>query len=124
VSHNSSGDILAPPRAASAPNETYGAATDYGTLSVSVAGQGGRDAARKVRLGRRGSAFAGRVGAPNAARPPWGWFDREERAGGPDAQRAGAWFFDPAGSVKTRFKLGEEFSLTYTYAPFLGVTGQ
>lgn len=110
------------PRASRAPNETYGAAADFGTVVISVPGKGGKDAERKVALGRRGAAFAGRVGAPNAARPPWGWFDREDRAA--EGWRAGAWFFDPAGDLKRRHRLGADFSSTYTFAPFLGVGGK
>lgn len=67
-------------------------------------------------MGKLGSAFRGKVGAPNAARPPWAWFDRTER----DAA-AGTWFFDPAATIKRDFRAGGEFSLAYTHAPFLGI---
>jgi hypothetical protein len=56
------------------------------------------------------------VGAENAARPPWGWFDRAERDAAP-----GPWFFDPAATVKRHFRAGTEFSPSYTHAPFVGV---
>ncbi len=68
------------------------------------------------RLGKLGAAFNGRVGRADAARPPWGWFDREERTAPP-----GSWFFDPAATVKRHFQLGAEFSTTYLHAPFLGI---
>jgi len=32
-------------------------------------------------------------------------------------QPLGAWFFDPACTVKRRFKLGDEFSVVYVKAP-------
>ncbi|MBC7930549.1 MAG: hypothetical protein H7Z38_08265 [Rubrivivax sp.] len=104
------------PRARRGVNETYGAALDYGTRTVSVAGASGKAASRSAKLGSLGAAFRGVVGAPNMARPPWGWFDREERD-----ERPGAWFFDPASTIKRHFKPGDDFSAAYTHAPFLGV---
>jgi hypothetical protein len=68
-------------------------------------------------MGRLGAAFLGGYGARNAARPPWGWFDRGEPALAP-----GAWFFDPAAAAKRHLGRGEDFSTAYTHAPFLGVT--
>jgi len=103
------------PRARRGANETFGVARDFGVLSAS-ASESGKALGRRVTLGKLGSAFRGKVGAPNAARPPWGWFDRTERA-----TPAGSWFFDPAATVKRDFRAGEEFSLAYTHAPFLGV---
>ncbi|HEV3470913.1 MAG TPA: hypothetical protein VG148_16435 [Pyrinomonadaceae bacterium] len=103
-------------RARGGPNLTYGQAYDYGTRSLTVAARG-RAATRRVRIGRRGAAFRGRVGAPDAARPPWAWFDREERDAPP-----GSWFFDPAATVKRHFRLGADFSTAYLHAPLLGVT--
>jgi len=104
------------PRARKGVNETYGATTDYGRVGVSVAQANGRAQARAVRVGVVGSAFLGTVGGRNMARPPWGWFDVKER----DAA-AGAWFFDPAATIKRHFKLGDEFSVAYVWQPFLGV---
>jgi hypothetical protein len=103
------------PRARRGANETFGVARDFGALNA-YAFAGGKASGRSVKLGKLGAAFLGKVGAANAARPPWGWFDRTER----DAP-AGSWFFDPAATVKKDFKLGEEFSNAYTHAPFLGV---
>lgn len=103
------------PRARRGANETFGVAQNFGVLSASVFANG-KISARRSTLGKLGSAFRGKVGAPDAARPPWGWFDRTER-GAP----AGSWFFDPAATVKRDFRAGEEFSNAYTHAPFLGV---
>jgi hypothetical protein len=105
------------PRARGGANQTYGESSDFAEVSVEAAtGKSGKTQTRKMKLGKTGTAFLGTVGAPNAARPPWGWFDRDER----DA-RPGAWFFDPAATVKSHFRPAEEFSLTYVYAPFLGI---
>ncbi len=104
------------PRARKGVNETYGAKTDYGRVRISVALANGRVQTRTVRVGVVGSAFLGTVGGRNMARPPWGWFDVKER----DAA-AGAWFFDPAATVKRHFKLGDEFSVAYLWQPFLGI---
>ena len=104
------------PRARRSPNATFGAKYDYGTRSVSVAQAAGRPVTRRFKLGEVGAAFAGGVGAANAARPPWAWFDREERT-----QPLGAWFFDPASVVKRHFGLGDDFALAYLHHPFLGV---
>ena len=103
------------PRARRGANETFGVAHNFGVLSAHAFANG-KASTRRFSLGKLGSAFKGKVGAPNAARPPWGWFDRTER-GAPE----GSWFFDPAATVKRDFKLGEEFSLAYTHAPFLGL---
>ncbi len=104
------------PRAHRGVNETYGVAHDYGRVTVSVIRKDGRKVESQVRLGPLGSAFLGRVGAPNMARPPWGWFDRDARD-----QPPGSWFFDPARAIKRHFNRGGEFSTSYIYAPFLGV---
>ena len=96
-----------------------GATTDYGRVTVSVALANGRAQARAVQVGVRGSAFLGAVGGRNMARPPWGWFDVKERD-----ESAGAWFFDPAATVRRHFKLGEEFSVAYTWQPFLSIGAQ
>jgi hypothetical protein len=104
------------PRAQHGVNETYGEARDYGQVSVSTTGEDGSQREIQVKLGKLGSAFLGRVGAHNMARPPWGWFDRDEVGHPP-----GTWFFDPARTIKRHFKLGNEFATSYTYAPFLGI---
>lgn len=104
------------PRARHGTNETYGEALDYGTRTVKVVGASGKTTIRNAKLGSLGAAFRGVVGAANRARPPWGWYDREERDEAP-----GAWFFDPASIVKRHFKLGDDFAAAYLHAPFLGV---
>jgi hypothetical protein len=104
------------PRAQRGVNETYGEAYDYGQVTVSMLRDDGRQAERVVKFGKLGSAFLGRVGAHNMARPPWGWFDRDEVG-----QPRGLWSFDPARTIKRHFNLGNEFSTSYTYAPFLGI---
>jgi hypothetical protein len=105
------------PRAQRGVNETYGESHDYGKLTVSVMPADGRQQERQVKVGLIGSAFLGKVGAHNMARPPWGWFDRDD----PGLPR-GAWFFDPARTIKRHFKMGSEFSTSYVHAPFLGIT--
>jgi hypothetical protein len=83
------------PRARKGVGETYGTARAYRFAGLSVRASG-KASSRKLNV-TAGSAFLGKVGAPNMARPPWGWFDREER-------------------------LGDDFSAEYLHAPFLGVT--
>ena len=102
------------PRAKKGLNETYGEAQTY-SLSVTGVSSGGRASTRKVNL-TVGSAFRGKTGAPNKARPPWGWFDREEAAAA-----AGEWFFDPARTVKRHFAQDNNFSTVYIHAPFMGI---
>ncbi|MFL6211423.1 MAG: hypothetical protein ACJ74W_21420 [Pyrinomonadaceae bacterium] len=97
--------------------ETYGLATDYGRVSVTVVLTGAKTQARQVQLGKLGSAFLGLVGGHNMARPPWGWVDVKER----NEQLRGAWFFDPARTVKRHFNLGGDFSVAYVWQPFLGI---
>lgn len=104
------------PRARTGLNETFGAAHKYGTITVSVLQPSGQVHKRQATLGTLGSAFLGKIGAPNVARPPWGWFDRNEQG-----QTLGGWFFDPAATVKRHFGLGKDFSEVYVHAPFLGV---
>jgi hypothetical protein len=50
------------------------------------------------------------------ARPPWGWFDRDEQD-----RRQGEWFFAPAETVKRHFDLDESFSTTYIHHPIFSV---
>ena len=104
------------PRARRGTNETFGTAQKYGTMTVNTLDSSARASKRQVNLGTLGSAFAGKVGAPNMARPPWAWFDRDEAGLAP-----GVWFFDPAAAVKRHFNLGKEFSSSYLHAPFLGI---
>jgi hypothetical protein len=104
------------PRARKGVGETFGAARAYRFAGLSVRSAAGKPSSRKLNV-TAGSAFLGKVGAANAARPPWGWFDRDERT-----VLTGEWFFDPARTVKRHFMLGDDFSVQYLYAPFLGVT--
>ena len=50
-----------------------------------------------MKLGVLESALRGVAGAPNKARPPWGWFDISERD-----RPLGEWFFDPANTLLLR----------------------
>ncbi len=104
------------PRAQHGVDNTYGLAFDYKQVPVTVALAGGRTQARQVKLGKVGTAFRGRIGGHNIARPPWGWFDISERQ-----EPRGMWFFDPARTVKRHFNLGDDFSIAYVWQPFLGV---
>lgn len=104
------------PPARGGVNQTFGAVYAYGALSFSTAQTPARDVKRSVDLGNLGVAFRGNKGATNAARPPWGWFDRGDRGGA-----RGEWFFDPAITIKRHFQPADDFSVAYTHAPFLGV---
>jgi len=99
-------------KAQDAPNSTYATSCDYGPFQM-VLNQSGKAAGKKFNAGKAGCAFVGRVGGQNMARPPWAWFDRRERERLP-----GRWFFDPAGTIKQNFRLGERFSTTYLRNPF------
>jgi hypothetical protein len=57
----------------------------------------------------------GEVGAANMSRPPWGWFDGQERD-----RLLGEWFLLPAETIRRRWNLPESFSTIYLYHPFLG----
>ena len=102
------------PRSRSGKNETFGEEHDYGVLTVRFA-QGAEDAQRHVRLGVLGSALNGVVGAANMSRPPWGWFDGQERG-----RPLGEWFLQPAETIRRHWNLPESFSTAYIYHPFLG----
>lgn len=71
---------------------------------------------RQISVGGLGSAFFGKAGGVNMARPPWGWFDNNHRT-----DPLGLWFFDPAKVVKRDFHLGESFSTAYVRLPFWAV---
>jgi len=94
-------------------NETYGIAYDYGELKISTSLSGSAVSEKKFKIGKVGCAFLGSVGGINMARPPWGWFDRDERD-----QPLGSWFFDPASRIKRDFNLDSSFSTTYVRLPF------
>ncbi len=91
-------------RAQSGRNETYGEQFNYGTRHLTVAGK-----RRAFWLSTLGSAFLGVNGGRNMARPPWGWFDRNERH-----RPLGEWYFDPAATIKRHFHLDDSFSISYT----------
>ncbi len=78
------------PRARSGKNETLGEEHDYGVLTVRFL-QGGDVVEHYIRIGVLGSALNGLVGAANMSRPPWGWFDGQDRA-----RPLGEWFLQPA----------------------------
>lgn len=104
------------PRARTGINETYGTKRDYGRFKITKALANGKAVAQNIRVGVLSASYVGKVGGQNMARPPWAWFDQTEREAA-----AGAWFFDPATTVKQHFKLGEEISLAYTRQTFLGI---
>ncbi len=95
------------------PSLTYGVAQEYDPITIEVLGADGRAAKRKFDLGNIGSAFLGKVGGHNMARPPWAWFDRNDRD-----QPLGQWFFDPAQATKRSFRLSDSFSTVYIRLPF------
>jgi len=103
---------LWPKAKVAAKNTTFSSFRDFGTVTISVA-QGAATVAKKVVLGKLASAFDGKVGGVDMARPPWGWFSNDHRDDPP-----GLWFFDPATIVKRDFALDRSFSTTYTKTPF------
>jgi hypothetical protein len=100
-------------RISGAKGPTYGATHKYGTITIGVLNAKGIAVDRKVTLGNLGSAFLGRQGGLNRARPPWGWFDSTRRE-----EPLGLWFFDPARTVKRDLKLGDDFPVAYLHPPF------
>jgi Zn-dependent protease with chaperone function len=102
------------PRARSGKNETCGEEHDYGIVTVQFS-DGGENVERHIKLGVMGSALNGAFGAANMSRPPWGWFDGQDRT-----RPLGEWFLLPAETIRRRWNLPESFSTTYTYHPFLG----
>jgi hypothetical protein len=99
------------PAAQTAPNATYGEVCDYDQFSIQIQQANGR-IEKKRKSGKLGCAFLGNVGGKNMARPPWGWFDKDERD-----QPLGRWFFDPAAVVKRDFRLDESFATSYVRPP-------
>ena len=104
------------PRAKRGAGATYGATFDYRSWSIELAT--GSDAP-EVLVGPIGSAFNGTVGGRNMARPPWGWFDRDE-----EDRRQGEWFLTPAETIKWHFELGDDFSTSYLHHPVFEVYRQ
>lgn len=93
-------------------NRTFASFRDFGTVTISIF-SGGAAVVKNVVLGSLASAFHGRVGAGNVARPPWGWTSNARRDDPP-----GVWFFDPARTIKRDFALPDGFSTVYTQIPF------
>lgn len=104
------------PRAQSGANETYGAAFDYQTRALLKFQLDKAPLKVAQKLGALGAAFRGTVGFRNRARPPWAWFDDNER----DRPR-GEWFFDPASVIARHFELGQEFATAYVYNPYFKI---
>ena len=99
-------------------NATFTDFRDYGEFELrvakgsSAAGTAANAAGDRVvlrKLTRVGASLIGKHGRPNAAHPPWGW------------SLDGRWFFLPAEEFKKDFRLGEDFSVTYTHHPFLQI---
>ncbi|HKE59574.1 MAG TPA: hypothetical protein VKB46_22845 [Pyrinomonadaceae bacterium] len=105
------------PRAVALPNETYGEDYDYGEIKLSISLGGAKASEKTIKVGKVACAFLGKVGGHNMARPPWGWFDNNERD-----LTMGRWFFDPAVVVKRHYQLGESFSTAYLSLPFWAVS--
>jgi hypothetical protein len=103
------------PRATDGRNATYDGTFDYEAWTVRAA-DGGEETESEIVFGPLGSVFRGVVGGRNMARPPWGWFDRDEQD-----RRQGEWFFAPAETVKRHFDLDERFSTTYIHHPIFSV---
>jgi len=100
-------------KATAETNTAFGVVFDYGEITLSTSLTGGAATDKKFKVGKRGCAFLGAVGGVNMARPPWGWFDLDERA-----QPLGNWFFDPANAIKRHFNLDSHFSTSYVRLPF------
>jgi hypothetical protein len=103
-------------QAQSGANKTYGEAHEYNGWQFSKAVMESPAAGQTAKPGKIGSAFLGKVGAPNMARPPWGWFDNSERD-----RPLGEWFFSPAETIKRHFQAGDDFPVNYLHQPFLGL---
>ncbi|NOT62840.1 MAG: hypothetical protein HOP19_21740, partial [Acidobacteria bacterium] len=103
-------------RAQKGANETFGETTDYATRAIQLMSGDSKIAPTEQAFGQIGTAFLGKMGFQNKARPPWAWYDESER----DRPR-GEWFFDPASVIARHFKLGTEWSTTYSYNPYFKV---
>jgi hypothetical protein len=98
-------------------NETFGEAYQFGVMKVFCELLTGQKDEVDLAMGALGVAFRGLVAFPNKARPPWGWYDMEEKN-----RPRGEWFFDPAGVVKRHYKLPEAiFSTAYTFNPYMNI---
>jgi hypothetical protein len=104
------------PKSGPQPNDTYAEVYDYGEIKLSISLSGAKATEKTIKVGKVGCAFLGLVGGHNMARPPWGWFDNNERE-----LPLGRWFFDPAAVIKRHYQLGDSFSTTYLNLPFWAV---
>src|SRR4030095_1259336 len=89
--------------------ESFGEEHDYGILTRRV-GNSAEDVGQHIRLGVIGSALNGTVGAANMSRPPWGWFDGEDRT-----RPLGEWFLQPADTTRRRWDVPGSFSRPHKY---------
>lgn len=96
------------PEAIRGVTSTYAETEDYGMFLLAQLGSDGQIKEKPLRVGRIGSAFRGKVGGENLARPPWGWFDGKDKG-----QPLGEWFFDPARTIRRHFELPETFPVAY-----------
>ncbi len=100
--------------------ETFGEAADYATRivqRVSLDPKSSPNAGQiEQAFGQVGSAFLGKMGFQNKARPPWAWYDDSERE-----RPRGEWFFDPASVIARHFKLNAEWVTTYSYNPYFKI---
>jgi hypothetical protein len=102
-------------RAQQVPNETFGEKLDYATRTV-LRLMGSQSDKVEQSFNQLGSAFLGKMGFQNKARPPWAWYDDAEKN-----QPRGEWFFDPAAVIGRHFKLGAEWTMAYSYNPYFNV---
>jgi hypothetical protein len=103
-------------RARNGSNETFGETFDYATRAVAKVSNDPKAAQIEKAFGQVGSAFLGKMGFQNKARPPWAWYDDSER----DRPR-GEWFFDPASVIARHFKLGADWAQHYSYNPYFSI---
>jgi Zn-dependent protease with chaperone function len=94
-------------------NDTFGEAHDYGYVTIRLQVAPGQVKEQALRLGKAGSGFLAIRGGNALARPPWGWFDGDEKD-----RPLGEWFFQPAETVKRHFQLGDDFSTVYLHTRF------
>jgi hypothetical protein len=100
-------------RARNKDEKVYGVTNDYGKIAIALSLKDKTPTTKTIDIGKIGSAFLGKVGGENMARPPWGWFSMERTNDLP-----GSSFFDPAASVKRDYGLNDSFSVAYVRLPF------
>jgi Zn-dependent protease with chaperone function len=94
-------------------NDTYGQTHDYGFITIKLRTAPDQVKKQAIVLGKAGSGYLAIRGGNALARPPWGWFDAEEKD-----RPLGEWFFQPAETVKRHFNLGDDFSTSYLHTRF------